>query len=360
MIFSLTDSNKLEPFSSNWNPKELEVERFLISSTEGLDEGPVLNEEIFGEQLLLVRNQARTSGGRKAKRADLLAIDKSANGVIIELKREWGHLGVETQALQYLAEFSATQGKDFLDRFWKGKENAEDVANSFLGAGAEIDEINRKTRVILVARSFDSALFSMGEWLSSLGVPFRCITYTPFKVDGKKFLSFSVAFDRSPDPVYRLTFRSSTRNAGYFWHNIGWPKEKWWDFSKRASVITAGFRNSPDDQGASLMSSFVMDDTIFAYASGYGALGWGVIRNPKSYRLLDPDAKNEEFLDRHRHRLDIEWKAVAPKIQDGISAAVVRSQFGIHHPLSTSVSIRADHAEKLKAALTEKFGSVQL
>lgn len=96
MIFKVNEEeNRIEPFQSLWNPKELEVETYILS---GLDEQePILESSVFGESFLIVSRQVKT---RNKKRADILAIDRAGNAVIIELKRDQGALGVETQALQ--------------------------------------------------------------------------------------------------------------------------------------------------------------------------------------------------------------------------------------------------------------------
>jgi len=110
MIFKVNnETHSIESFKSTWMPKELELERFLLPHKES-DE-PVLESSVFGELLLLISNQVKT---RQKKRADILALDRAGNAVIVELKRDSGVLGVETQALQYLADFSAYQGQDFI------------------------------------------------------------------------------------------------------------------------------------------------------------------------------------------------------------------------------------------------------
>jgi RecB family endonuclease NucS len=113
MIFKVDrKSSEIKVYSASWTPKELEVEKFLLP--ERNSDEHILNPEVFKEDLLFVKNQARTKRG---KRADILALDKAGNGVIIELKKDAGQLGVETQALQYLAAFSSYQGKNFIRHF---------------------------------------------------------------------------------------------------------------------------------------------------------------------------------------------------------------------------------------------------
>ena len=108
MIFEVDSKNKtLNAYKSFWNPRELELEKYLISTAEE-EEVPTLNSSVFGEILLLVSNQVRARAGKKA---DILALDHMGNSVIIELKRKNSPLGVETQALQYLADFSRFKGE---------------------------------------------------------------------------------------------------------------------------------------------------------------------------------------------------------------------------------------------------------
>ncbi|MFH1739761.1 MAG: hypothetical protein ABIH23_12185 [bacterium] len=212
MIFWIQKhDDRIQSYRSEWRPKELELEQYLISHFEG--ETDLLEESIFREPLLLLSNQVRT---RQAKRADILALDKAGNGVIVELKRNEGSLGVETQALQYLADFSVFRGRDFLRRFCKQSDALEAKILGFLGDDFKIDDINQRSRIILIARGFEASLFSMGEWFSRCGVAFRCIEYSPFEVGKERFLSFSVAFDRAPEFLYPLTFQSRARQPGYF------------------------------------------------------------------------------------------------------------------------------------------------
>jgi hypothetical protein len=354
MIFRIQKQGGIESYHSTWVPRELELERYILPRSD--PEERLLEASVFGESLLLLNNQVRT---RQAKRADILALDKAGNGVIIELKRQVGSLGVETQALQYLADFSVSKGRDFLARFCKHDDALEEKILGFLGGDFKVEDINRGSRIILIARSFELSLFSMGEWLARSGVAFRCIEYTPFEIGQEKFLSFSIAFDRAPDFLYPLAFQSRARQPGYFWHNIGWAEQSWWDFLKKQGEISTGFENQPGDEGERILKSYVAGDTIIAYAKSFGAVGWGVVQSPGSYRLIragDPADKRDGH---HLHRLSIQWKAVAPSLQDGIRPEEVRQRFDIYHPVSTSVKVEDKKAQRLVSVLSEKFSAAQ-
>ena len=100
------------------NYQELDLEKTIVASENELgnelDRDDILDSKIFGEYLLFIERQSFT---RDNKRSDILALDLNGNSVIIELKKEKARLGVETQALQYLGDFSMYKGKNFIKRF---------------------------------------------------------------------------------------------------------------------------------------------------------------------------------------------------------------------------------------------------
>jgi hypothetical protein len=352
MIFEIKN-RRIQELPSSWDPTELEIERYLFDPEDSSKNA--LRPEVFGEELLVISEQVRT---RQKKRADLIAVDKSANGVVIEIKRHEGQLGDDTQALQYLAEFSAHKGIGFLNQITGDARKWKEQVLAFLEGEADIEKLNQFTRLILLARDFDESLFAMGEWLSSVGVAFRCIAYTPFVVSGRRFLSFSVAFDRSPRPLYRLIFPKPRQERGYYWHNIGEPSDAWWNYLKRARQIPASWQNKPGDKGERLLRSYVKGDVVFAYASGYGAIGWGEVSREDGYKLV-PKGSPDDKLGWNRHRLDVAWRSVAPKLEKGVPAGIVERKLGIYHPVGTRAWIALEKAEQLQEMLNENFGLAQ-
>ena len=127
--------------------------------------------------------------------------------MIIELKRDVGYLGVETQALQYLADFRHLRGQEFVRRFASDAKSFTESIKAHCGSAFSIDDVNKTSRIILVARDFDPTVYSMGEWLSNQGVPFRCIAYSPAEIEGRQFISFSIKFDQSLHLLFPVSFR---------------------------------------------------------------------------------------------------------------------------------------------------------
>ena len=138
MLFRI-DSNqdRMAPVEQNWRPRELDLESYLLPTDES-DE-PILESSVFGEPLLVIQRQVRT---RQGKRADILALDRRGRLVIVELKRDRGQLGVETQALQYLAAFSAYRGKQFIEHFSRQIDGFENSVLGFVGNDIPAEELD--------------------------------------------------------------------------------------------------------------------------------------------------------------------------------------------------------------------------
>lgn len=284
-----------------------------------------------------------------------MALDRWGNGVIIELKRDSGQLGVETQALQYLVDFQRYRGQAFIDNFSGKNPSLGESVQGFLEAGVEIEDINKNARIILLARSFDETLFSMGEWISSKGVAFRCVSYSAYKIGADKFLSFSVQFDRSDASLFKISSTSSLRSPGYFWHNIGRADQNWWTYLVEQGEISTSFTNMAGGPGEIILRKYVTGDIIIAYAGSYGAIGVAEVTGASKYHLIEKGSEEDKFEGDSLHRLGVKWLAHAPNIGDGIKANKIREQFELFHPISTSVSVDAKKGEKLVKELIKMF-----
>lgn len=350
MIFQ-KDGDKLKKYdnsTSSWKPKELEIENLIVSTAKA-ENTSELNYEIFGENLLFLDNQIKTHDNT---RTDIIAIDENGALVIIELKKDEGKLGVEMQALQYLSAFSNYKGEDCL-KHTKTLEK-RDIINDFLDDNIAIADINKNSRIILIARYFDTALFSMGQWLAEQGVSFKCIAYEPIEIENKQFINFSVVFEQSAhNHKYKLKFAGEQRKPGVFWHNIGGTSINWWKYNIENKVITAGFDNAKGDRGEEILKNYIKGDIVFAYISQKGCVGYGIIEDDE-YKLVenkeDRDKISSHGCDNY-HMKSISWKAVIPDINKSISSNELRKEFGIAHPIQTSSIIKNGNIEGLKNRL---------
>ena len=98
------------------------------------------------------------------RRIDLLALDRAANLVVIELKRdeEGGHM--ELQALRYAAMVSTMTFQDAVDTYSRslrkdGQElDAKSLILDFLGPDADEDSFGQDIRIVLAGADFSPTL----------------------------------------------------------------------------------------------------------------------------------------------------------------------------------------------------------
>lgn len=157
-----------------------DLQRLLRTQIEVLDDDLYVITEEFGDW-----DESR-------RRIDLLAIDRQANLVVIELKRtqDGGHM--ELQAIRYAAMISAMTFErasqihsEFLSRMGQSAEDAKERLLSFLNwEEAEEENFGQDVRIILVSEDFGKELTTAVLWLRDRDIDIRCIRLRPYK-DGQ-------------------------------------------------------------------------------------------------------------------------------------------------------------------------------
>ena len=140
------------------------------------------NPEILGENLLIISEQTLLPSGRQP---DLLALDKSGNLVIIELKKDDSGKEIYWQAITYAANFSEFSYSDIIDMYEKYLENLgiadpnpKDKIEEFVEE--DIEKINQKQRLILVSKEFHPDVLRAVLWLRDFEIDIKCIRLTPY------------------------------------------------------------------------------------------------------------------------------------------------------------------------------------
>jgi len=122
----------------------------------------------IGQNLFLLGKEVEPSE-TVSDRIDLLAVDKEGTCVIIELKRGSHKLHL-FQAISYAGMIAKWTSDDLLQLLSPDRQEA---LEGFMDV--ELEEVNRKQRIILVAEAFDYALLVGAEWLSEqFGVDITC------------------------------------------------------------------------------------------------------------------------------------------------------------------------------------------
>lgn len=159
------------------------LERFDLE--EWIEKTP----EILGEELLVIGKEYALPSGI---RLDLLAIDRQANLVIIELKRGDSGRDAEWQATKYASYCSNFLAEDILACYAhylsSDTQEAESKVEEFIAE--EMEKLNASQRIILVAKEFHSDVVSAVLWLRDHGVDIKCIRLRPYvDDDGDLFIT---------------------------------------------------------------------------------------------------------------------------------------------------------------------------
>ena len=225
---------------------EKEIERLILSQPE-----------VLGDDLLFIGEQSNFPeiGGDAI---DILALDREANTVIIELKRGQTPSDTDFQLLKYAGyvhglgpEDLAKKAQEFFldsrnswyrDSLEKGlglrRSLAEEVDlidllyRKFKAYSYEVYEarFNKKQRIVLLAEALDKRIGSVLIWLHRQGVDVTAHTYSRFRVDQ----STVFAFDRIiPYADIEAQIAESARKHvdrpwlrdGRGWHHD--PEETW-------------------------------------------------------------------------------------------------------------------------------------
>lgn len=158
-----------------------DLQRLLREHLEVIAPDTLIISEEFGEW------------EKSRRRVDLLGVDKSANLVVIELKRteDGGHM--ELQAIRYASMVSTMTFEDataafveHLTRIGKESQGARGINLKFLGWD-EPDELQfaQDVQIILASAEFSRELTSSVLWLIDHGIDIRCVRLKPYSLDGR-------------------------------------------------------------------------------------------------------------------------------------------------------------------------------
>jgi len=129
------------------------------------------------------------------RRIDLLGVDKDANLVVIELKRDEkeDYRYMELQAIRYAAMISnMTFDKlvpiyqDYLDKNDEDKDAASNL-REFLGWNEPGNGNIEDVKIVLASAEFSKELTTSVMWLNDFGLDIRCVRMRPYK-NGEQIL----------------------------------------------------------------------------------------------------------------------------------------------------------------------------
>ena len=151
------------------------------------------------------------------RRIDLLAIDKQANLVVIELKRDETGAHMELQAIRYAAMISTMTFEQAVTAhagYLRGLGDARDATRNILDFlewdEPREDEFARDVRVVLVAAEFSKELTTAVLWLNERNLDIRCVRMRPCKSDGVVFLDVQQVIPLPEAQEYQVRVREQS------------------------------------------------------------------------------------------------------------------------------------------------------
>lgn len=169
---NITDKSLTKLTPTNFSAHNL-LERYDIQ--EWIEKTP----EILGEEFLIVSKELTLPSGC---RLDLLAIDKNARLVVIELKRDDSGKDVDWQAIKYTSYISNFLVEEIINHYSVYLKTDDEYArakiNEFIDEELEI--LNHSQRIILISKEFHSDVISSVLWLRDYGIDIECLRLKPF------------------------------------------------------------------------------------------------------------------------------------------------------------------------------------
>lgn len=143
--------------------------------------------------LVISEEFAEWSGSQR--RIDLLAIDKKANLVVIELKRTETGEHMELQSLRYAAMVSTltfSRAVEIYQKYLTSIGSEADPENRLLEfltwEEPQEDDFALDVRIVLVSSNFSKELTTSVMWLNERNIDIRCVRFIPYKHNDQVFI----------------------------------------------------------------------------------------------------------------------------------------------------------------------------
>jgi hypothetical protein len=184
--------------------------------------------DVLGDDLYVLSEEFAEWEDSK-RRIDLLAIDKQARLVVIELKRthDGGHM--ELQAIRYASMVAAMTfqraieiHEAFLSRMGQPPAKAKELMLRFLGwTTPNEDAFASDVRIVLVSEGFSKELTTAVLWLRDREIDIRCIRLRPYITGDKTLVDVQqvIPLPEAQDYIVRIREKEQQerKNRGERW-----------------------------------------------------------------------------------------------------------------------------------------------
>ncbi|CAE6918312.1 PDDEXK family nuclease [Vibrio sp. B1ASS3] len=188
-------------------------------AAEGLQERQDLQEALKGcidaiAPDCLVISEEFSDWEDSRRRIDLLAIDRNANLVVIELKRDEIGAHMELQALRYAAMISTMtfdKACEYFERYIAKEEleiNARETILEFVDLDeSSLDDFGNDVRIVLASADFGKELTTSVLWLRDKGIDISCVRLTPYRYKDDVLINAEQIIPVPEVEAYQVKFR---------------------------------------------------------------------------------------------------------------------------------------------------------
>ncbi len=210
-VYELASNRLVKVKSTSFEVEKLkerqDIQRLLRSNIEAISPDTLVISEEYGHFV------------ESNRRIDLLGIDKSANLVVIELKRDddGGHM--ELQAIRYAAmvanltwEQAVNAYTEFLAKTEQQEQDAESSLLDFLDWDSpQEDEFCKDVRIVLAARNFSKEITTSVLWVNDMGLDITCVRLNPLRLDDRLLLNVEQIIPLPEALDYQIEVRHKKR-----------------------------------------------------------------------------------------------------------------------------------------------------
>ena len=213
------------------------IESSRLEQEQRLEDWIAKDPAVLGMEIALIGRQVQTAYGG---RLDLLALDRDANCVVLELKRDRTPREVVAQLLDYGAWVRNLDYSDLDEIALRWKQT--DIAALFEDTFGEAipDTVNAGHSLIVVASELDDSSERIISYLTEEhGVSINAVFFTYFQEGGSEFMGR--AWLRDPvETIERSEARKRAPWSGYWFVNVGEREHRNWDDNRKYGYIGAG------------------------------------------------------------------------------------------------------------------------
>lgn len=247
------------------------------------------------------------------RRIDLLAIDKQANVVVVELKRGETGSHMELQAIRYAAMVSTItfdQAVEAYEAFLSrhGQGGGRDRLLEFLGwSEPNEDEFAVDVRIVLFSEDYSRELTTSILWLNDRGLDITCFRMGAYAVDQRILLDFQQIIPLKEAEDYQVKVRNKQQEVqiarrervpwnGEFYANYGDNDYRSWEDAQKYGFISAG----GGEWFSRTLRLLIPGQRVWVNRPGSGYIGVGVVESdpiPASEFMVETKDGLRRYLD---------------------------------------------------------------